>query len=175
MEGNEVKFKIMRKSLTVLGNIILISLLFQSCNSCQKEQTSDDVPEDLKIEVQNENVKEALQNEVNISDEDEQSNVSEEQKKEVRAAQDKRLKVIEEEINASPFKDKSDEEIKANLNEQFELYQSTCDTAVYNGVKRLMNRDARIKVFGSNQVEFSRNFRNRMKEARVNCQNESKK
>jgi hypothetical protein len=160
-------------NITLILAIVSITILLQACNSCQNDRTFGSPEDEIVVDIQNIDVKDALEKEINISDEDEQVNSSEEQKKEVRAAQEKRLEILSEEVKASTFKDKSDEQIITHLNKELELYKNTCDTAVFNGIKRLMNSDARIKVFRSSHVEFSHNYQTQMKETIMNCRKAS--
>lgn len=154
--------------------LIYIILVCESCTSCQSNKDdSHSGGVEVEIGTKNEDVKEYLEKELNASTEDEKSSYSEEQKKEVQATQEKRSKILNEELNASSFKDSTDEEIMSYLGKELDRYQSTCDTATFNGIRRLMNRDARFKIFSANQIEFSQEFRSRIKEAMEKCKSSS--
>lgn len=154
---------------TTVFALFAMCFMFQACTSCQSNSSDNDDEVEVKIDTKNEDVKEFLEKELNTSTEDEHSNYSDEQKKEVRASQEKRSKILNEELNASSFKDASDEEIIAYFNKELALYQNTCDTSVFNSIRRVMNRDARIKVFSASQIDFSQDFRARIKEAMQKC------
>lgn len=171
MKLSQQRIRILHACIVLTTAIFL--MMFQSCESCQRNSGLDQDESKVTIDIENENVKDALEKELNSSLEDEQSDLSQEEKEEVRAAGQKRMDIIKEELDASPNKNQTDEEIILYLNKELDRYKNTCDTAVFNGIRKLMNQDTRIKVFGVSEVEFSHDYRRRMKEAMVKCKRES--